>query len=164
MKANKQSELNRVKESLYDKIDAVYRHSALLQGYSMEIHDYGNGYYMSEVEAHTLLYVCQNDDTTVTQLAKDTFRTKGTVSKMLKKLEDKGLVERRQKDGNKKWVYFVPTEEGLRVNEIHRAYDKKETLHMIEALLEDCTLEEIENFYKVTEYRIKFLEKKQNEK
>ena len=152
-------DLEQVMKNLNEKIDAVYRHGALQQDYSNEVHDYGNGYFMSEIEAHTLSYICSHEDTTVTHLARETFRTKGTVSKMFKKLEDKGLISRKYKDGNKKWVYFIPTQEGLKVNEIHMAYDKVKTLEMIEALLQDCTLEEIESFYKVTAFRIKFLEK-----
>lgn len=163
MNKMKQNDAALITENLHDKIDAVYRHNALLQGYSTEVHDYGKGYFMSEVEAHTLLYVCEHEDTTVTHLAKETFRTKGTASKMLKKLEEKGLIERRHKEGNKKWVYFVPTEEGLRVNDNHLEYDKMKTLQMIEALLADCTIEEIESFYKVTKYRIQFLEKQYRE-
>ena len=78
---------------------------------------------------------------------------------MLKKLEDKGLIARSQNPDNKKWVYFYPTEEGLNVNENHRSYDRIKTREMIEALLKDCTLEDIESFYKVTARRVKFLEK-----
>ena len=154
------SSLDTLIQNLNEKVDAVYRHGALQEDYSTEIHDYGNGYLMSEIEAHTLGYICDHENTTVTHLAADTYRTKGTVSKMLKKLEEKGLIERKQKQDNKKWVYFLPTPEGLRVNEIHRSYDRIKTLEMIEALLKDCTLEEIESFYKVTALRIKFLEKK----
>lgn len=147
-------------QDLNKKVDAVYRHGAIQEDYSTEVHDYGGGYLMSEVEAHTLAYVCDHEDTTVTHLAANSFRTKGSVSKMLKKLEEKGLIVRKQKDGNKKWVYFVPTSEGLRVNENHRSYDRLKTLEMIEELLKECTLEEIESFYKVTELRIQYLEKK----
>ena len=113
--------LNYVVKDLNDKVDAVYRHGALQEDYSTEVHDYGNGYLMTEVEAHTLGYICDHKETTVTHLAEYSCRTKGTVSKQLKKLEEKGMITRVQKNGNRKWVYFVPTNEGLKANEMHRA-------------------------------------------
>ena len=142
------------------KVDIIYRHGLLLENYSARVHDYGNGYQMSEVEAHTLGYICAHGEATVTGLAAHTFRTKGSVSKILKKLEGRGLIERRQKEDNRKWVYFQPTEQGLEFDKMHRSYDRIKTMEMIEALLADCTMEEIESFYKVTELRVRFLEKK----
>ncbi len=152
------TELNLVIRNLKEKVDAVYRHGALQEEYSVQTRDYGNGYLMTEVEAHTLGYICEHGEVTVTHLAAYTRRTKGTVSKMLRKLEDKGLIARTQKPGNRKWVFFVPTLEGIRVNELHQAYDRIKTIEMLEALLEECTLEEVESFYKVTALRVKFLE------
>ena len=80
-------------------------------------------------------------------------------AKLLAKLEEKGLIARIQRDGNKKWIYFKPTEKGLRANELHRSYDRVKTLEMLEALLKDSTIEEIESFYKITALRTLFLEK-----
>ena len=152
--------LNYVVKDLNDKVDDVYRHGALQEDYSTEVHDYGNGYLMTEVEAHTLGYICDHKETTVTHLAEYSCRTKGTVSKQLKKLEEKGMITRVQKNGNRKWVYFVPTNEGLKANEMHRAYDRIKTMEMLEVLLKNCTMEEIESFYKVTALRIEYLENK----
>lgn len=147
-------------DDLNNKVDTVYWHTALQEDYSTRVRDYGEGCIMSEVEAHILGYICDHEETTVTHLASRIYRTKGSVSKMLKKLEDKGLIERHQKDGNKKWVYFVPTEEGLHINAVHRSYDRVKTMELIEALLKDCTMEEIESFYKVTALRLKYFENK----
>lgn len=154
--------LNLTIQDLNHKVDAIYRHGALLEEYSRQVHDYGEGNLMTETEAHTLGYICDNQEVTVTHLAETFFRTKGTISKLLAKLEDKGLVTRMQKDNNKKWVYFKATEKGLRINELHRSYDRVKTLEMLEALLQDCTIEEIESFYKVTALRTRFLEKQRH--
>ena len=45
------------------------------------------------------------------------------------------MITRVQKNGNRKWVYFVPTNEGLKANEMHRAYDRIKTMEMLEVLL-----------------------------
>lgn len=152
------ADLNCMIQNLNEKVDAVYRHGALQEEHSSKTRDYGNGVFMTEVEAHTLGYICDHSEITVTRLAAYTRRTKGTVSKMLKKLEEKGFIARTRKAGNNKWIFFSPTQEGIKVNEIHRAYDRMKTIEMLEVLLEDCTLEEINSFYKVTISRIRFLE------
>lgn len=152
--------LNLTIQDLNNKINAIYRHGVLQEEYSRQVHDYGEGNLMTETEAHTLEYICDNNEVTVTHLAETFFRTKGTISKLLARLEEKGLITRMQKDGNKKWVYFKPTEKGLRANELHCSYDRVKTLEMLEALLKDCTIEEIESFYKVTALRTLFLEKR----
>lgn len=151
---------SQVIQNLNDKVDIIYRHGMLLENYSSRVHDYGSGYQMSEVEAHTLGYICARGEATVTGLAAHTFRTKGSVSKILKKLESRGLIRRQQKENNRKWVYFQPTDQGLEFDKMHRSYDRIKTMEIIEALLADCTMEEIESFYKVTELRVRFLEKK----
>lgn len=144
-------------QNLTEKANLVYLHASLQQDYSSLPRDYGDGLVLTEVEAHTLEYICSRENTTVTQLAKDVFRTKSTISKMLKKLEEKDLIIREHKGNNRKWVYFVPTESGRKANEIHLSYDRLKTLELIEALLKDCTAEEIDSFYKVTAYRIQYL-------
>lgn len=152
--------LNLTIQDLNHKIDSVYRHSMLQEEYSRQVHDYGNGNLMTEVEAHTLGYICDNHEVTVTHLAETFFRTKGTISKLLAKLEEKELITRTQKSDNKKWVYFNATEKGRQINELHRSYDRIKTLEMIEALLKECSIEEIESFYKVTALRTRYLEQK----
>ena len=89
-------------DDLNEKVDAVYRHGTLQERYSNIPQDYGMGFVLTESEAHTLGYVCQRGEATVTELAEFSFRTKGAVSKILKKLEEKALVQREQKEGNRK--------------------------------------------------------------
>lgn len=144
-------------QNLNQKVDAVYRHGTLQERYSAIARDYGEGFILTESEAHILGYVCEMEEATVTDLAEYSFRTKGTVSKMLRKLEEKGLVQRFQREGNRKWIYVRPTERGERANVIHQAYDRAATSVMLAELLKTCTIEEIENFYKVTKARIEYL-------
>ena len=144
-------------EDLNRKVDAVYRHGTLQERYASIPRDYGDGFIMTEAEAHILGYVCEMGETTVTELADHSFRTKGTMSKMLKILENKGYIQRMRRDDNRKWVYVSPTEKGKRADEIHRAYDRTATSAIIEELLKTCSIEEIESFYKVTQARIEYM-------
>lgn len=144
-------------QNLNSKVDAIYRHSTLLERYAAIPRDYGEGVVLTEAEAHILGYVCEMGEATVTDLAGYSFRSKGTMSKMLKKLEEKGLVQRTKREDNRKWIYVSPTREGLRANAVHQAYDRVAISIMLEALLKTCSMEDIESFYRVTQARIAYI-------
>ncbi|MFR5862578.1 MAG: hypothetical protein ACLUES_13405 [Flavonifractor plautii] len=76
--------LSDIIQDLNQKVDAVYRHGTLQERYSAIARDYGEGFVLTESEAHTLGYVCEMGEATVTDLADYSFRTKGTISKMLR--------------------------------------------------------------------------------
>ncbi|GGA29476.1 MarR family transcriptional regulator [Paenibacillus physcomitrellae] len=75
------------------------------------------GYKPSEV--HCIESIGKNVDPNVTKLAESLYMTKGAISKMTKKLMDRGLIESYQKPGNKKEIYFKLTEQGKVVYHIH---------------------------------------------
>ncbi|NQX58103.1 MarR family transcriptional regulator [Paenibacillus qinlingensis] len=75
------------------------------------------GYTSSEV--HCIEYIEKNPDSNVTQLAESFYMTRGALSKLTKKLIEKGLIESYQKTDNKKEIYFKLTEQGKAINKIH---------------------------------------------
>ncbi|MBP1039468.1 MarR family transcriptional regulator [Vagococcus sp. BWB3-3] len=72
-------------------------------------------------EVHCIEYIEKNDDSNVTQLADAFYMTRGAISKLTKKLMNKGLIERYQKPTNKKEIYFRLTDRGREVFKIHEA-------------------------------------------
>lgn len=79
------------------------------------------GYKSSEV--HCVEYIGKNTDANVTKLAESFYMTRGAISKLTKKLMEKGLIESYQKAANKKEIYFRLTPKGEEIFDIH------ETLH-----------------------------------
>ena len=75
------------------------------------------GYKPSEV--HCIEYIGRNIDSNVTKLAESFFMTRGAISKLTKKLIEKGLIESYQKQDNKKEIYFRLTEQGKVIYKIH---------------------------------------------
>lgn len=75
------------------------------------------GYTSSEV--HCLEYIENTVDPNVTKLADFFYMTRGAMSKMTKKLMEKGVVESYQKPDNKKEIYFRLTKKGKEVYRIH---------------------------------------------
>jgi len=63
-------------------------------------------------------------DSNVTKLAESLYMTRGAISKMTKKLMEKGLIESYQKPDNKKEIYFRLTEQGLRIYKVHEELHK----------------------------------------
>ena len=70
-------------------------------------------------EVHCIEYIENNANSNVTQLAEAFYVTRGAISRMTKKLIQKGLVESYQKSENKKEIYFKLTEQGKEIYKIH---------------------------------------------
>ncbi|HCC00937.1 MAG TPA: MarR family transcriptional regulator [Ruminococcaceae bacterium] len=76
-------------------------------------------------EVHCIEYIAKNTDPNVTKLAESFYVTKSAVSKLMKKLIEKGFIESYQKSNNKKEVYFRLTSEGKKINQIHEKLHKE---------------------------------------
>lgn len=148
---------------LNEIVDIIYKHQYLLAEYSSIPRDYGNGFLMTEVEAHTLGFIRDQEGITVTKLARNTHRTKGGISKLISKLESKGLVKRVNEPNNKRTYRLYLTEDGEQACETHREYDRTYMLIMLNKLLKECTEDEIKSFLKVLTCRSIIIEKQLEE-
>ncbi|OCT16736.1 MarR family transcriptional regulator [Paenibacillus pectinilyticus] len=73
----------------------------------------------TSTEVHCIEYIEKNIDSNVTKLAEFFYMTRGAISKLTKKLIEKGLIESYQKSDNKKEIYFKLTEQGKVIYNIH---------------------------------------------
>ncbi len=89
----------------------VYNKMVFLNKFKME--DKLREYKSSEV--HCIEYIGRNVDSNVTKLAESFYMTRGAISKIAKKLMQKGIIESYQKPENKKEIYFRLTEQGKAV-------------------------------------------------
>mgnify|MGYP000330823138 CR=1 FL=1 len=85
--------------------------------------DYGTGEDYTSVEVHTLKHISDNPGITVTELARDYAKTKGAVSQILKKLEQKNLIYRQSDPANENRILFFLTEKGKVLDIAHKKYD-----------------------------------------
>lgn len=76
-------------------------------------------------EVHCIESIEKNDDANVTKLAESLYMTRGAISKLTKKLINKGLIEFYQKPENKKEIYFRLTEQGKEIYKIHEELHKE---------------------------------------
>ncbi|MBA2937654.1 MarR family transcriptional regulator [Paenibacillus sp. CGMCC 1.16610] len=73
----------------------------------------------TSTEVHCIEYIGRNEDSNVTKLAESFYMTSGAISKLTKKLIQKGLIESYQKQENKKEIYFRLTEQGKEIEKVH---------------------------------------------
>jgi DNA-binding MarR family transcriptional regulator len=101
-------------------------------------------------EVHCIEYIENNADSNVTQLAEAFYVTRGAISRMTKKLIQKGLVESYQKSENKKEIYFKLTEQGKEIYKIHENLHK-EFQERDKAVFEQVTKEEFDSIISFVE-------------
>ncbi|WP_016936498.1 MarR family transcriptional regulator [Bacillus siamensis] len=76
-------------------------------------------------EVHCIEKIEKIEDANVTKLAESLYMTRGAISKLTKKLINKGLIESYQKPLNKKEIYFRLTEQGKVIYKIHEELHKE---------------------------------------
>jgi DNA-binding MarR family transcriptional regulator len=107
-------------EQLITGFRELYNKMVFLNKFKME--DSLKEYKSSEV--HCIEYIGKNADSNVTKLAESFYVTKGAISKITRKLMEKGIVESYQRPDNKKEIYFRLTEEGIAVYNVHEELHK----------------------------------------
>ena len=131
------------------RADRLYQFVMYYHDYIYSARDYGNGDPIKMVEVHTLSMIESHPGISVTELAELWHRTKGTVSVNVTALENKGYVYRKKENGNAKVVHLYPTEKGIELSTLHKAYDNMEGAQIQNALLRHYTPAELDNFYRI---------------
>ncbi|EFI84745.1 MarR family transcriptional regulator [Listeria grayi] len=95
-------------------------------------------------EVHCIEFIGKSTDPNVTKLAEAFYMTRGAMSKLTKKLIQKGLIETYQNPENKKEIYYKLTTQGKAVFNIHEALHQ-EFQERDKAVFEQVTEEQWEN-------------------
>ncbi|SPF35921.1 MarR family protein [Candidatus Desulfosporosinus infrequens] len=98
-------------------------HNKMVSLNKFKMEDSLKGYKSSEV--HCIEYIERNVDSNVTKLAESFYMTRGAISKLTKKLINKGIIENYQKPDNKKEIYFRLTEQGQAIYKVHEELHKE---------------------------------------
>jgi DNA-binding MarR family transcriptional regulator len=134
---------------LMSKADTLFRFVMLYHDFANEKKNYGTGEYVSMVEAHTLMEIADHPGITVSVLAERANRTKGAISQTIKKLDRMGYIARKKTDSDQRVVDLYPTERGMELHQAHREYDYAEMCATFSELLEHCSQEEVDGFFRV---------------
>ena len=149
LQIDNKAEIDRIYAQLSQRADLVYSFVTVYNSYINELRDYGTGMLINMVEVHTLTMIADHPGITVSELSVMRSRTKGTVSQNVTRLEKKGLITRQRDEKNAKIVHLYVTEEGERLSTAHKMYDNMDIMQTQRDLLQSCSLEEVDSFYKV---------------
>ncbi|HDF4155847.1 TPA: MarR family transcriptional regulator [Clostridioides difficile] len=158
-----QASMNDIFLYLKAKSNSLYKFVILYNEFINKPKDYGTGELINMVEVHILTAIEENPGISPTQLAKIWNRTKGAISQTISKLEKKGYITKEKKEGNAKTILLYPTISGVELSKAHKLYDTIDVTRTFEYLIKECTLEEIDSFYKVIDLFINLLEESPQE-
>ena len=145
----KKEEIDEDYKRLSGRADTLYQSVMTYADYIHEARDYGTGEKIKMVEVHILTMIESQPGVTISALAQMWNRTKSAVSQNVKRLEEKKLVYRVQDESDGKIFHLYPTQEGTYLSLAHKYFDNRDILQTQQDLLELCTMEEIDTFYKV---------------
>ena len=131
-----------------DRADILHQASQLYMASNIPI-DYGTGELFTPVEVHALKYIIDHPGKTVTELSRDWDKAKASVSQMMKKLEDKGLVTRLPAPDSRRKQLYAATDQGMALNELHRAYDERVFGTTLSPLFERHSEDEIDACFRM---------------
>ena len=103
-------------------IEKFYRLINKLNELENTPYDFGVGETMYPAEIHTIEAVGKNSGINVTELAKRMCVTKGAVSQMVTKLENRGFINRVRRMDNNKEVLLVLTDKGKKAFDGHKQF------------------------------------------
>ena len=160
MKPSVLTDLDSIDE-LYRKLDSraekLYDFVYYYNKYMKETKDYGTGNLLSAPMAHILTNIEEEPGLTITQLAKDRNRTTSAISQTVTALQKDGYIYKEKRDGNDKELLLYPTEKGKAIARAHKIYDIHDITSTTNALLKNCSVAELDTFYKVLDEYLKIL-------
>jgi DNA-binding MarR family transcriptional regulator len=124
-------DLNENLTELLRKLDRVVARLAAIQQMPRS---YGTDVQIHSTEIHTVQAIGENEDVSLTQLAKHMGVTKGALSQTVAKLTRKGLVTKRLAPGNAREIRVALTDSGWTAHRNHEAFDRR----ILSAIEEHC--------------------------
>lgn len=135
--------------ALNERHNSIYQFVMRYNDYILSEHNYGEGVPLTMIEAHTLTYIEEHPGVTITHLAKYWNKTKAALSITVSHLAELGLVLKKKEEGNAKNICLYATESGIRLSKAHKLYDTLDIAKTMGKLQKECSVEEIDAFYKV---------------
>ncbi len=141
------------------KIDTAFRNQLIMAIYQSIPRNYGQHVMLTEIEMHSLGYIQQEPGITAKKLGEIMYRTKGTISSIISRLEKEGFLTQEINPDNRRQHRLYLTPKGNEACNQHISFDRKKTSEFIIYLSQYCTPEEIDGFFKVLQHRTEFFEK-----
>ncbi|MGD9566785.1 MAG: MarR family winged helix-turn-helix transcriptional regulator [Sedimentibacter sp.] len=145
------SETVKLLSNMGHKVGCVTRFVLLFYSFMTVNRDYGMEETVSIVELSMLITIIENKGISASEIAKKWKKTKGAVSQMIKKMEEKDLIYKERNKKDAKLYGLFPTTKGIRIVERYYMEDTQESPLILKEMLKSFSVEEIRNFYCVLE-------------
>ena len=155
---DKSHSISTVYQIFSEKSDLIYRFVTLQNNYYNLPKDYSPDISLTAVEVNTLKNIEDQPGITVTELAVGDGKTKGAVSQIVKKLEQRGYIFRKRCPVDGKRALLHVSEEGRRLSLLHKQFSLNDIRNNLDRLLARCEISEVDAFFKVIELYIGILE------
>lgn len=139
----------------YEFADVFYRYSQISDTTQKYRTDYGTGEFYTPVEVHTVSLIEENPGITASEIAERSFRTKGAVSQILSKLEEKRLIRKEQDLNNARRYCLYVTPRGLELSYAHKEYDDQHMGSVLEEWISLYGWDAVNKLPKMLDYYIK---------
>ncbi|MGL5950186.1 MAG: MarR family winged helix-turn-helix transcriptional regulator [Cetobacterium sp.] len=140
-------------------MDKIVDISNILELYSVRKRTYGEdgkNYYKNEM--HILEIIVENPDFSPSDIAKKLFKTRSSISQMLKKLVKKDLIYSVINNSDQRSLTYVPTENGKELYLAHKQFDKN-MADLLRVEFKDYSNTELELFLEMLKKFYKFQQK-----
>lgn len=148
-----------MKKNIYiDIMDKIVDISNILELYSMRKRSYGDdgkSYYKNEM--HILEIIIENPSFSPSDIAKKLFKTRSSVSQMLKRLVEKELIYSITNENDQRSLTYIPTENGKKLYFAHKNFDKN-MAELLKNEFKDYSDEDLKLFVKMLKSFYKFQE------
>ena len=126
------------------------RHKTITCYYEILMASVCEKYDLRKLEYDILLFLYHNPKYhTAADIVRIRKSTKSHVSTALKVLEEKGFIIRTRSPQNAKRVLLYTTEKGKAFSYAHKRFDALNVSISMQRLLQSCSMEEVDAFYKV---------------
>ena len=121
-------------------------------------HEFLPGISLTIVEMNAVVQIADHPGITATDLCKKWNRTRGAISQILKKVEEKNLIYRMSRESNDKCKLLYPTETGILLRDRAKKNELEDNTRIFSELLYmNCSPQELEHFYKVIDIYTKII-------
>lgn len=109
-------------------------------------HNYGTDTKLHFSEIHMIVFIYENPEMHISQIARELNITRGAVSQTVNRLEKKGFLRKLPSEENKSIIKLILTNKGITAYESHED-DKYKYFKRVESLLKECSQAEKEIVY-----------------
>lgn len=134
---------------LYEQARLLYNFSSLMSVHANHKNCSRIAPDMTMTEVHLLIDIMDHPGIRVSELGRLNKKTRGAISQMVKRLENAGMLTKSASARHGKMLDLNLTPLGMEVARNHAASDVRAFTRTLDQLMETCSVQEINHFYKV---------------